>query len=353
MKKFKILFYSILISSTFLITSCTDDNFDTQDSTKVPLCAEDHNIDTRQERITTVPLFDPCDAANLFVLVDLSQCIGNDWDCAVPAAIAAYNALPENIGIGMTLITNVNQLPSGEAVNITIDCGAINAIGAASPRATAQDICTITLNDDVVNNYPCGAPNCCQLQKTVMHELGHALSLGHTQGGIPNSAWIPGTPMGEANSIFNSTVVDGCNGGCVFTNGDLAALEILYDACDCPGAVDVCLCDPDSQLNQVELFPHEYCNGDSFTWCPGDYSISNINPPYSWNWVTCNPSDAAPDGNGCIDFVVCADDDEAESLSMVITHQTKCDGIVTETRWFEFGGEDCPDGEYCDPTQCN
>ena len=71
--------------------------------------------------------------------------------------------------------------------------------------------------------------------------------------------------------------------------------------------------------------------------------------PYSWDWVTCEPGDADPDDSngGCINFTVCADDDEAESLMVVLT--TDCG---EENHWFEFGGEDCPDGDYCDRSKC-
>ncbi|MDA9774322.1 zinc-dependent metalloprotease [Saprospiraceae bacterium] len=243
MKLFKLL---LALSVIAFISSCSQNYTELEYPTTFPLCGEHpDNIESRQERITTIPLYIPCDAQNLFIHVDLSECFPDDMDlyeCAVDGAIAAYNALPENIGIGMTIITDLSELPVGESVNATIVCSYFPAIAAASRRGSPFSVSNIIINRNVSSIYPCQpGPDCCQLQKTVMHELGHALGLGHTEGGSDDAEWIPGTPQGEPKSIFNSTVVDTCNGGCEFTPGDLAALEILYPAPYIDGPEIICV----------------------------------------------------------------------------------------------------------------
>ncbi len=219
---------TLLFLFVLVIISCSKEEHDYQE----PIVTD---INLRHEQHAQ-PLFNPCDANNLFVLVDFTDCIeGSLWECAVQEAIAAYDALGENIGIGMTLITDISELPDGEQVNITIDCDPTGANtgggGGTFLRNTPADVNAIFIETNFENNWPCNdqAPNCCQMQKIVMHELGHALSFAHTEGTSLGATWIPGTPMGEDNSIFNVSATDGwCNTICDFTPGDLTAMEILY-----------------------------------------------------------------------------------------------------------------------------
>lgn len=259
MKRFKLL---LILGVILTIFGCSDSNdsidfneveeHDHVNSKGLPLCSEDHDseghdIEKRQTTWNAEVPFEACDAENLFVLVDLSDCNENTlWECAVQNAIAAYDNLPGNIGIGMTMITNENQLPPGETVNITIDCNAGGLLGAGGgqtfARGTTDGISSVEIGTDFENNWPCAgqAPNCCQMQKIVMHELGHALGFGHTEGGGAFT-WIAGTPTGPVGanndplSVFNTSATDGwCTTTCGFTAGDLTALATIYPPCTCP-----------------------------------------------------------------------------------------------------------------------
>ncbi len=235
--------------------ACKESNEPIKEAENTPFCAKSLEANLRHERITEVPLFDACDARNLFVLVDLSECDTDEWDCAISGAISSYNSLPNDIGIGMTMISDESELPPGEQVNITIKCDfLISGIGnMVNRRESPEEVTNLLIHRDPSFNPPCSGVvlDCCHLQKTVMHELGHALCLGHTQGGTPGAEWIPGTPMGEPNSIMNSSTEDDCNGGCIFTNGDLKALRILYDACNCPDFVPGDPCDCPNNVENI------------------------------------------------------------------------------------------------------
>jgi len=309
MKLIKVLVILCMVSFIFSCSDelVTDEIIEIQDATDVLICGYDHQASSRQEQITTVPLFNPCDALNLFVLVDLSECASDDielYECAIDNSIASYNALPESTGIGMTMITDESELPPGEAVNITIDCEeifhfflGIPLLGSAARRSTPEDISVIKIHDDITNIFPVQpGPDCCQLQKTVMHELGHALGLGHTQGGTGSAQHIPGTPMGEANSIMNSSSIDNYMGGCEFTPGDLLALDILYG--DRP-----CIACPDGPTApEVEIVCNE--RGLPCLMVDGTFNYDYPSAPYD----ICPPNTSCflPDQAGeTISFIFC------------------------------------------------
>ena len=68
---------------------------------------------------------------------------------------------------------------------------------------------------------------------------------------------------------------------------------------------------------------HYFCDGDIFSWCPGDYGISDLG---SLSHLACDPSETLPDGNGCVEFEVCADDWDELSLTYDTMLETQCSG---------------------------
>lgn len=261
-----------------------------------------NDIDTEQFEkhtiIDVVPPFHKCDAMSLYVLVDLSKCEDETlWNCGVEEAILAYNNLPDIVGINMIMITSYDELPDGEKVNIKIDCKEMGLIAETDRRYDQNKISKIHLNSGIENNWPCPedeTASCCQLQRSVMHELAHALSFGHMGGATGSDhSYLNGTVVEDVNSILMITEEVGgflgyCKDGfCSFTESDIHAFSLVYpkiDTCDCLHLFEPCACERNISIEMPSIWEENNCVPKNTNTMVCAYNWFN-GPDVDYNWT--------------------------------------------------------------------
>lgn len=203
----------------------------------------------------------PCEATNLKYYID-SSCAGTDYVEAMARATQAYTEAPISIAFF--------EVSTAAEADMIFNCqsGTTCLTGEASPPfldpngnpdysfttfpsgGTVGKELYFTIIWDECDCSGAGQSEgedyeqfICSMQRTVMHEIGHALGIAHNgdNGMYGNPTHLTGTPniKYDPGSIFNSgaalTDHDAwCDSPCTFNGNDITILQYLYPLdCTC------------------------------------------------------------------------------------------------------------------------
>lgn len=92
------------------------------------------------------------------------------------------------------------------------------------------------------------------------------------------------------------------------------------------GTVSACLTIEVGGPPLPNTLTQSFCPGEIFSWCPGDWGVDEM---ISLTDVACDPFNAEPDADGCIEFEICTDGDFQSYTTIVSTEETDCGPQVT------------------------
>lgn len=131
-------------------------------------------------------------------------------------AIANYNALP--------LVFDLRRGPS-RSCDANVSIRTISGTGGSAGFPSGGNPYPYISIGTGLNVYSVDVN-----EHVITHEIGHTIGLCHTDGGTTGGGvgciLIPGTPITDPGSIFNTQFTSSASGE--FSAGDIAALTILY-----------------------------------------------------------------------------------------------------------------------------
>ena len=225
-----------------MCNSCTDDQ-----ATEYKMT--DGDIQSRHQAHAHPAITDAC---NLTISIDACFDEVPMYIDAIEDAVDMYNDL-SYVGI------NVSIVSSNADIHITcydIPCFGGEGIegGWAGEFYDGDDESNnIYINTNMPEVFECCGDDfdLCEMTGLVVHEIGHALGLNHTNE--PDGVYIPGTPKKDRRSIFNGG--NFCESGCRFSPGDIAALRYLHPPCNCGVGPNFGFTyDGPTCLNEIEIF---------------------------------------------------------------------------------------------------
>lgn len=207
-----------------------------------PSCQHDHtdDVESRHRFLPGFPAF--ANANCLLIFVD-NNCNNTEWSLAIDVAINKYNAIP-NCSINLTKTT------IRASADIIVECNNLggNCSGGLTSIVSGQRLVEVNSNLTDINCFctlkQTTPPNQSNREYIVIHELGHAFGLGHTDA--TSLALVPGTPTTETLSLFNSggNTTAFCSNASNFSAGDILALgSASFYPCDPAMTVNVTLDD--------------------------------------------------------------------------------------------------------------
>lgn len=260
----------------------------------------DNQVTLRQDASPSFPKITACEASQLTYYI-YPSCLGTEWVNAITSSMNTYNIAGSSIHFSQVI-----SAIDADIVFHCIDSGfcsggkAVNHPSFFPSGGQVLDSVVLDINwttcpcegdTAFMGNIPLGL-HCdyennimdleCMYQRTVLHEVGHALGIAHN--GEAN--WIPGTPdtYYDPMSIFNSASVsidncELCNPNCYFNANDLIAIRTLYPPLDLPP----CLNPPDISITFDPCYSLFYLydnNNTSNSLTYFDWTISGLANSY-------------------------------------------------------------------------